>query len=109
MNEYFPQESLDSLMDHFFSSLDQSELHRRGFSLALGSLPKSVLKGRLDKVLSVLIEKTKITKNTEVWAEARRDVIKALINIIKTMGVSLGHDGNNVFLIKHSYKCINLD
>ena len=109
VNEYFPQESLDSLMDHFFSSLDQSELHRRGFSLALGSLPKSVLKGRLDKVLSVLIEKTKITKNTEVWAEARRDVIKALINIIKTMGVSLGHGGNNVFLIKLSEKCINLD
>ena len=48
------------------------------------------------------IEKTKITKATEVWAEARRDVIKAIINIIKTMGVSKGHNGNkveNVFLI----------
>ena len=40
------------------------------------------------------IEKTKITKATEVWAEARRDVIKAIINIIKTMGVSKGHNGN---------------
>ena len=48
------------------------------------------------------IEKTKLTKATEVWAEARRDVIKAIINIIKTMGVSKGHNGNkveNVFLI----------
>ena len=96
VNEYFPPETLGQILEHYLSSLDQSELHRRGFSLALGNLPKTVLKGHLDKVLSVLIEKTKITKTTEVWAEARRDVIKAIINIIKTMGVSQGHNGNEM-------------
>ena len=56
VNEYFTKpETLDHLLEHYMSSLDQSELHRRGFALALGSLPKTVLQGRLDKVLSVLV------------------------------------------------------
>ena len=56
VNEYFTKpETLDHLLEHYMSSLDQRELHRRGFALALGSLPKTVLQGRLDKVLSVLV------------------------------------------------------
>ena len=95
VNEYFSGNNLEALIQHFMSNLDNSELHRRGFSLALGSLPSNVLKGRLDKILPVLIAKTKITKNTEVWAEGRRDVIKAIINITKTVGVSEENQGEN--------------
>ncbi len=87
-NEYFNQSELDGLVGHYQSQLDASELHLRGFALALGSLPKSVLCGRLHQILPVLIEKTAITKRTEMWAEGRRDVLKAIVSMIKTVGVS---------------------
>ena len=86
---------MESLIQHFISQLDNSELHRRGFALAIGSLPANVLKGRLDKILPTLIDKTLITKNTEVWAEGRRDVIKSIINITKTVGVSEENRGED--------------
>ena len=63
--------------------------------MAIGSLPANVLKGRLDKILPTLIDKTLITKNTEVWAEGRRDVIKSIINITKTVGVSEENRGED--------------
>ena len=48
-----------------------------------------VFSGRLHQLLPILIEKTKISnKNNELWAEGRRDVIKAIMNIIKTVGVA---------------------
>ena len=62
VNEYFTPQTLDHLLEHYMSSLDQSELHRRGFALALGSLPKTVLQGRLDKVLSVLVREICLRK-----------------------------------------------
>ena len=85
VNEYYKGENLDNLISHFTSQLDQSELHLRGFSLALGSLPRNVLEGRLEQLLPILIDKTKIEKKSELWAEGRRDAIKAIVNIIKTV------------------------
>ena len=95
VNEYFAKDKtkVDALLDHYTSQLDTGELHLRGFALALGSLPQTVLQGRLDKLLPILIDKTNITKKSELWAEGRRDVIKAIINIIKTAGVAAGHQG----------------
>jgi hypothetical protein len=95
VNEYFSSkpDNLNNLMSHYMSQLDVSEINRRGFALALGSLPKNVIQGRLDKILSALIEKTKVTKATELWAEGRRDVVKAINNIVKTVGVAQGHRG----------------
>ena len=50
--------------------------------------------GRLHQLLPILIEKTEISnKNNELWAEGRRDVIKAIINIIKTVGVAAEGQG----------------
>ena len=91
VEEYFSSDSskLDALIKHYVSQLDTSELHLRGFALALGSLPQNVLRGRLHQLLPVLIERTAVTdKKFELWAEGRRDVIKAIMNIIKTVGVS---------------------
>ena len=53
-----------------------------------------VFSGRLHQLLPILIEKTKISnKNNELWAEGRRDVIKAIMNIIKTVGVAAEGQG----------------
>lgn len=98
VNEYFSgnKGALDGLLNHYTSQLNASELHLRGFALALGSLPANILNGRLHLLLPILMERTKISKNTETWAEGRRDVIKAIINIIKTVGVSSdGQQGNH--------------
>ena len=74
--------------------MDTSELHRRGFSQAIGNLPAFVLKGRLATVLPALIERTKVTcLETEKWAEGRRDTVKAVNSIVKTFGVVKGHKG----------------
>ena len=97
VNEYFSGKNsskFDGLLQQYISQLDSSELHLRGFALALGSLPQNLLEGRLHQLLPILIEKTKISsKNNELWAEGRRDVIKAIINIIKTVGVAAEGQG----------------
>ena len=97
VNEYYASDKAktDGLFSHYLTQLDGSENHRRGFALALGSLPKNVLEGRLDKLLPALIDKTIITPSTEVWAEGRRDVIKAIINAVKTVGVAKGQGRGN--------------
>ncbi len=94
--EYFAADpaKLDSLLKHYMSQLDRSELHRRGFALALGSLPKFAIQGRLDKILAALIQRTVPTSQTEFWAEGRRDAVKAMNNLVKTAGVARGHLGN---------------
>jgi hypothetical protein len=85
------------LIHHYLSQLDISELHRRGFSLAIGNLPQCILKGRLATVLPALIGRTKVTgPETEKWAEGRRDTVKALNSIVKTFGVVKGHRGEIV-------------
>jgi len=47
-----------------------------------------VLRGRLDKILTELIDRTRIiSPETEKWAEGRRDSVKAINSIVKTLGV----------------------
>ena len=46
----------------------------------------------MHKLLPILIERTAISEKKEVWAEGRRDVIKAIIGLIKTVGVSTKSD-----------------
>lgn len=98
VSEYYSGENagkLDSLIQHYTSQLDVSELHRRGFSLAIGSLPTFALKGRLDFILPTLIGRTVPSARTEVWAEGRRDAVKAIGNVVKTLGVHRGHKGED--------------
>ena len=112
------RKSCDAVIKSYLSNLDGSENHRRGFSLALGSLPHVALKGRLDQILSALIVRCSISDSTSVtslspcrdsgtvllvedgkkvfgpeqerWAEGRRDVLRAIAKIVKTVGVHLG-------------------
>jgi hypothetical protein len=63
---------------------------RMGFALALGSLPKQVLKGKLDEVLgSLLASATNIQDINTTYTEGRRDSIIAIKNICMTMDVSV--------------------
>ncbi len=41
----------------------------------------------MDDVLSKLMSCVEITKETEKWAEGRRDAVQAIANIVKTVGV----------------------
>lgn len=55
-----------------------SERVRMGAASALGSMPRGILCGHLDRVLSALIQGTEIRENEKNWAEARRDSFKAI-------------------------------
>ena len=114
------REACDEVLKSYLSNLDTSELHRRGFSLAIGSLPKFALTGRLDQILAILIARCAVSAcqsisslspcrgtinllidddkkifgpEQERWVEGRRDVVKAISKIVKTLGV---HEGNKV-------------
>jgi hypothetical protein len=77
----------DALLDDFFGELNTSEMHRRGFALAIGSFPKFTLVGKVAEVLEVLIGCTETTPGKEKWCEARRDAINAIMSVVKTVGV----------------------
>ncbi len=55
-----------------------------------GSFPDFALEGRVDDVLEKLMSCLAITKETEKWAEGRRDAVKAITDIVKTVGVRKG-------------------
>lgn len=61
-----------------------------GHALALGSLPKFMLQGHLEKVVSSLVKSTIITHETLKWAESRRDATKALCSVCVTMAEEIG-------------------
>ncbi len=77
----------DALLENFTSELDASEVQRRGFVSALGSFPKFALVDKVPFVLEILIRCTEITPGKEKWAEARRDSVRAILNIVKTGGI----------------------
>lgn len=64
-----------------------NEPTRQGHSLALGALPKVMVKGQLERILMGLIEETRVTQKEEKMAEARRDGVKAIANLCQTVGV----------------------
>ena len=53
VEEYFSGKNsgkFDGLLQQYTSQLDNSELHLRGFALALGSLPQKLLQGKVEKI-----------------------------------------------------------
>lgn len=64
-----------------------------GHSLALGYLPKFMLKDNLESIVQALIEATMITPPTLKWAEARRDCVRALCNVALSLGDDLEKGG----------------
>lgn len=71
---------------------ETSEITRMGHSLALGALPKFMLKNNLNHIITSLDKCTVITMETLKWAESRRDAIKALTAICVTLDYEI-HTG----------------
>ncbi|ELU05840.1 hypothetical protein CAPTEDRAFT_167258 [Capitella teleta] len=65
----------------------RSEPIRIGHTQALGSLPGSMLKGQLSKVLKALIFATKTTKENTKMAAARTEAIRAISRVSRTVGI----------------------
>ncbi|XP_052769851.1 tubulin-specific chaperone D-like isoform X2 [Mya arenaria] len=72
------------------------EITRQGHSLALGALPEFMLRGKLRPVLAGLIQATQITDKDQKWAEGRRDALKAITSVCKTVGVVRDGDQTQV-------------
>lgn len=65
---------------------------RRGFSLALGVLPKDfiVASGQQSKLIQILISNSKLESKSENRdAESRRNSVRALADIVETLGLNL--------------------
>uniref|UniRef100_A0A4W3JVP2 Tubulin-specific chaperone D n=1 Tax=Callorhinchus milii TaxID=7868 RepID=A0A4W3JVP2_CALMI len=87
--------SLALQLNKYISELGTSEeMTRCGFSLALGALPKFMLDGMLHQVLEGLQKVTWITVKDATCADARRDALKAIAQVCKTVGVEINgsHD-----------------
>lgn len=98
--------SNDELVAYYLKGCenDLEENIRMGFVLALGALPKFMIQPNFDKIIVTLMKQSLIpmfqlsvlnkgtdnrqTENTLTanWAESRRDSIKALGNVIQTVG-----------------------
>lgn len=82
---------LTILIDSYLKDLrcTQSEHKAQGIVSALGVLPKFMLQLRLGEIIDAIDEKTILPEMFAVGynqSEMRRDCIKALVNIVKTVG-----------------------
>ncbi|XP_026523386.1 tubulin-specific chaperone D isoform X1 [Notechis scutatus] len=104
-NEYYCNEEgganlaeQDLLVQYISGLQSHEEMIRCGFSLALGALPKFLLKGKLQEVLDALKKATSISGGVS-FAESRRDGLKAVAKICLTVGVN-GEGSPNEFVCK---------
>ncbi|XP_060071725.1 tubulin-specific chaperone D-like [Ylistrum balloti] len=72
------------------------EISRMGYSLAIGALPKFFIKNKLRGILSGLMGATRVTEKEKKWAESRRDAIKAITGVCKSVGVDKDGDQSQV-------------
>ncbi|XP_061472447.1 tubulin-specific chaperone D isoform X2 [Rhineura floridana] len=78
----------DELVNQYISGLQShEEMIRCGFSLALGALPKFLLKGKLQEVVEGLKGVTSISPEYVSFAESRRDGLKAIAKVCLAVGV----------------------
>ncbi|XP_022244717.1 tubulin-specific chaperone D-like [Limulus polyphemus] len=85
---------LDSCLLHLKSTQQEA---RCGNALAIGSLPKFVFAGSVQKVIDGLVECATLIENESTWAESRRDAVKALSSVCQTIGgdLTLSEDGQH--------------
>ncbi|XP_068120196.1 tubulin-specific chaperone D-like [Hyperolius riggenbachi] len=78
----------DGILHYYIEQLQSSEeMCRCGFSLALGALPRFMLRNKLAQVLEGLRKVTCISGKDVSFAEARRDALKAISLVCQTVGV----------------------
>lgn len=107
---------------------DLEENMRMGYVLALGSLPRFILKLDLKNVLTALkrhsltphvqrtviaadeINAVNLNENPMAinWSEARRDSIKALSNVVQTIGFEWRADGEGSLAIGNEIVLANI-
>lgn len=76
------------LVERYLAELrSPEEMTRCGFALALGALPAFPLRGRLQQVLAGLGAVTRIFPGDVSFAEARRDALRAIAGVCRTVGV----------------------
>lgn len=80
-------EKQDKVIKNYTKALesDTCQITRMGHALAIGALPKFLLKNHLNTVTTSLINSTSVTIGTLKWSESRRDAIKALTSICVTL------------------------
>nr|XP_045746113.2 tubulin-specific chaperone D [Mirounga angustirostris] len=87
----------EELIRQYLADLQSpEETARCGFSLALGALPRFLLKGRLQQVLAGLGAVTVIRPENVSFAESRRDALKAISRVCQTVGVRAGGSPDEV-------------
>ncbi|XP_072259692.1 tubulin-specific chaperone D [Pyxicephalus adspersus] len=87
----------DDVLQYYIEQLQSSvEMTRCGFSLALGALPRFMLKGKFQQVLAGLRKVTRISPKDVSFAEARRDALKAIYMVCQNVGVSADGSQNDV-------------
>ncbi|XP_014442175.1 tubulin-specific chaperone D [Tupaia chinensis] len=78
----------ESLLERYLAELrSPEEMTRCGFSSALGALPGFLLRGRVRQVLAGLRAVTHTSPEDVSFAESRRDGLKAIARVCKTVGV----------------------
>ncbi|XP_066474680.1 tubulin-specific chaperone D [Tiliqua scincoides] len=78
----------DNLVKQYISNLQSpEEMIRCGFSLALGALPRFLLRGKLQEVLEGLKKVASISPKYVSFAESRRDALKAVAKVCLSVGV----------------------
>ncbi|KAM9296416.1 tubulin-specific chaperone D [Gastrophryne carolinensis] len=92
----------DDLLQYYIGQLQSSEeMTRCGFSLALGALPRFMLRSKLQQVLEGLRKVTSISGKDVGFAEARRDALKAISLVCQRVGVSADGSPNNVLCLNN--------
>lgn len=95
LSEYYPKPDSTKIKEILKKYVDQVSMEakqssRMGHALALGSLPKHVLRSHFQLVTDALINASKISVTTAKWAEGRRDAIKGLSSVVSTMADEIG-------------------
>ncbi|XP_074649513.1 tubulin-specific chaperone D-like isoform X1 [Tubulanus polymorphus] len=86
----------EKIIGNFLKELkSQTEVIRKGYCSAIGSLPGFMIHGKLRPILSGLIDASKINSAIDKkWAEARRDAITAIARVCQTVGVKSSADSS---------------
>jgi tubulin-specific chaperone D len=91
-------ETAEILKNYLIGSNNDLEEHvRMGYVLAIGSLPTFMLLSSIDEVIDKLIDHSLVPEESEIkasglnpiilnWSESRRDSVKAIGNIVSTVG-----------------------
>ncbi|XP_054723921.1 tubulin-specific chaperone D-like [Uloborus diversus] len=85
----------DRILDRYLEGLGEEHMESRcGFALAIGALPASVLAGRVEEAVRALGRCVEDTEEHPEWADARRDAVRALAGVARTVGTGgLGDPG----------------